>query len=577
MSDRRLRELERRARGGDPAATGQLAVERSRRGLASSIDRAYACWVAGDRGGALDLLVERWCALPAPGLADAIGHLTAHVARPRGAIPGRTRAELIKSWRQVEASGDRLDVPRLLEALRRLRCQEANGLLAAAERWPRDPRVSAGLVDYFEQPPGDWRGQANTGFWLRALGLLRAGADPRTGPRLQKVLADRGERYLAALGDLFTQRLPGLIRELPGSSAELEPAERASLASLVASTEGPDLTGAWAAVRARPDDDAARLALAEGLERTGDSRGEFIRLQVERGRSGKPSAREQALLEESWRSWLDGLELFVARKKDVQFERGLLAVVPVHVDALDEQTLPVLARAPAWATLRRVVFPYAGDFDPVDLLDALPRVPPEVFGVVHSVLGRSFPITGLGLRRTGPAELPRLCGPTTLPLVRALDLGAWVGEAGDLPGLEAVWSGPLGRQLEHAAIAFPAPLFWEGAAALVPGAALPLQTLTIRPAKDWYECPWSLLFWRGPAERLSRLRIVEERSVPHQPPLKLLARALARRPRALEGLDRIELLLRPSTARRTSPETLERMEAALAAFGPTEGQQVLAR
>jgi hypothetical protein len=207
--------------------------------MGNAIDRALAAWSGGDRVAALELLLDRWRASAAPPLGDAIGRLTDVVARPRGAIPGRTRADLVRSWREVEATGDRFDVPRLLEALRRLLTHDAHDLLHLADEWPRDPRVSEGLVRLCARPPHSWLGWDGAWFWRGALDLIGATRDPRARSGLEAALHAARGTYLAELrfGSELARRAPALIEALPAAAPDLDPDERSSLRALLATGE----------------------------------------------------------------------------------------------------------------------------------------------------------------------------------------------------------------------------------------------------------------------------------------------------------------------------------------------------
>ncbi len=100
----------------------------------------------------------------------------------------------------------------------------------------------------------------------------------------------------------------------------------------------------FAAIYANPDDDAPRSVLADALQEAGDPRGEFIALQLARGRGGKKTRREGQLLKANARTWLGPLAQAVLNKGMV-FERGFLARCQVQRHTL---------QTPAWATVEEV-------------------------------------------------------------------------------------------------------------------------------------------------------------------------------------------------------------------------------
>jgi uncharacterized protein (TIGR02996 family) len=108
------------------------------------------------------------------------------------------------------------------------------------------------------------------------------------------------------------------------------------------------------ACRADPDDDAARLVLADWLEEQGDPRGELVRVQVERDRPGTAPERQAALARREaqllrlhgW-DWLRPLGAVV----DERFRRGFLSVV---LDAGEAGYTSAASANDAWAWVDEV-------------------------------------------------------------------------------------------------------------------------------------------------------------------------------------------------------------------------------
>jgi uncharacterized protein (TIGR02996 family) len=98
----------------------------------------------------------------------------------------------------------------------------------------------------------------------------------------------------------------------------------------------------WAAVYRKPDDDAARAALAAALTAAKDPRGEFIRLQL----TGEAASRQRQLLAKHGARWLGALGKVLV-KSTVRWERGFPVAgrlnLPLH-----------RARLAELATLRRL-------------------------------------------------------------------------------------------------------------------------------------------------------------------------------------------------------------------------------
>lgn len=125
----------------------------------------------------------------------------------------------------------------------------------------------------------------------------------------------------------------------------------------------------FAAVYANPDDDGPRSVLADLLQEQGDPRGEFIALQLARGRGGKKTRRESQLLKPNLRTWLGPL-LSAIPNKGLVYERGFVAKCLLHHHR--ESTLPYLVHR-EWATVEEVSFGvWKGSTQP--LADALPAL-----------------------------------------------------------------------------------------------------------------------------------------------------------------------------------------------------------
>src|SRR5262249_3119312 len=84
----------------------------------------------------------------------------------------------------------------------------------------------------------------------------------------------------------------------------------------------------YAEVYANPNDDAPRVVLADALLERNDPRGEFITLQLARGREGEPSARELELLKKYRKQWLGPLATVLSFGKSYSstaFTRGFVS------------------------------------------------------------------------------------------------------------------------------------------------------------------------------------------------------------------------------------------------------------
>ncbi|HEY1549958.1 MAG TPA: TIGR02996 domain-containing protein [Kofleriaceae bacterium] len=108
----------------------------------------------------------------------------------------------------------------------------------------------------------------------------------------------------------------------------------------------------FAAIYADPDDDAPRHVLADALIDRGDPRGEFISLQLARGRNDLRIARELELQQAHATEWLGALAIVLDARRS-RFERGFLSHAAVVPNT--KKQLRKLAREPGWATVERFV------------------------------------------------------------------------------------------------------------------------------------------------------------------------------------------------------------------------------
>ncbi len=107
-----------------------------------------------------------------------------------------------------------------------------------------------------------------------------------------------------------------------------------------------------AAIYADPDDDAPRHVLADYLSDRGDPRGEFISLQLARGRNDVRIARELELQQAHAAAWLGAIAAVVDVRRS-RFERGFLSQAVIVPNT--KKQLRKLAREPGWATVERFV------------------------------------------------------------------------------------------------------------------------------------------------------------------------------------------------------------------------------
>ena len=200
-------------------------------------------------------------------------------------------------------------------------------------------------------------------------------------------------------------------------------------------------TRLFAAIYANPDDDGPRTVLADLLQERGDPRGEFIALQLARGRGGKKTRRESALFKQHARDWLGPIGMAVPNKGLV-FERGFVAKCQLQHHR--ERIEPYLAHR-EWATVEEVELGrWAGSMQ--SLADALPAL--RVLQVIES--GKQLPshprLEKASIKFLGAEGHVEHVATQTLPSLKELSI-SWCYAT--LPQMKPFWAAPVGKQLRR--------------------------------------------------------------------------------------------------------------------------------
>ena len=223
-----------------------------------------------------------------------------HAPRPLVGA-GRKKADL-EAWNALLKERDVLDLPRLLEALRKMKSADAAACLVLLSK-QHDPRVTDGALALLSDPP--WRARTALPFFRTCAKVLLDVGDPRVRPALEDLAGRYKSIVVTSVGDDITALLRRSAESLdqvkPGplpaaweeKCAALEKefeTERAQAQRGAASSQSAQHAdeGLLAAIYAAPEDDAPRLVFADALIERGDPRGEFISLQLNRAQ-GKAS------------------------------------------------------------------------------------------------------------------------------------------------------------------------------------------------------------------------------------------------------------------------------------------------
>ncbi|MBI4956473.1 MAG: hypothetical protein HY908_30935 [Myxococcales bacterium] len=220
---------------------------------------------------------------------------------------------------------------------------EAFVRLEKLETWPHDPRLSAALVEVLEQRPVT-SPRAEPFYRLARTMIVRLG-DARALERFASSAELRAARGPASTLPLrlaprsldHEEMISGLEQALAGAPLELSSEEEGLIRALLAVCRppGPDLADLLAGVYADPADDGARAAYAAALVARGETRGEYVLLEL-RSHAGEvlspaEQARAESLLSAHVQAWLGDLALLVG-SGCVRFERGLSASTEIRRD-----------------------------------------------------------------------------------------------------------------------------------------------------------------------------------------------------------------------------------------------------
>ncbi|WP_164012310.1 TIGR02996 domain-containing protein [Pyxidicoccus trucidator] len=320
-----------------------------------------------------------------------------------------------------------LDLPRLLVSVRegaeRGYAGSVRRSLLGLQQWPVDPRFTPVLLDIARMPISGDVGVPEVLF-----ALLEQVGDPRALEPLRELRRELASGVArAARLDAILQRIPhpGPPLEASASSRCTELDEALTEREATEARNAPLRDALLARVYADPDDDAARMVLADHLLEQGDPLGEFITLQC----LPRPEvARIEQLLEAHRARWEAPLGPYVVQGI-TRFERGFPAVV--QLDRWWRELLP--EPGPCWSTVREIDWA-AAMFPDVPAWLSHPHLRHvTVLQRLDAELARGLGARGLGLRRLGllgsvsrkcPDLFSRLAGLTHLKHVRVEDADA---------------------------------------------------------------------------------------------------------------------------------------------------------
>jgi uncharacterized protein (TIGR02996 family) len=388
----------------------------------SVLEAASKLLVQGEDEKALEVLVEGWREGRATALAELIDQFAARLSSKLPPVNGAGATSDRQAWLQVAEDQRQATLPRLFEVLPRTTGPHAAERIEALAQWPVSPLISSALAKWFEHPPFD--GKARGRCFPRALEILEAHRDPRTVAVLKK-LAEPANRSktIRVLGLSSWKPLRALVKRAEDwapaptpSAAELAMLQslRARFAPAAVAKPAVSLEAFYAAVYAQPEDETARLILADVLQEAGDPRGEFIALQLARAAAGgRPSKREKELVETWGRDWLGALNPALMRQ-GIVFERGFLA----HCSYNGDPSVQLVER-PEWATVTHLEVAHAAKY--------VARAQDEIFGDGMGERAEPQPMGGTRRLLLGPAlkALRHVSGVGSQVDLRAITEAGW--------------------------------------------------------------------------------------------------------------------------------------------------------
>ncbi|QQR45265.1 TIGR02996 domain-containing protein [Myxococcus xanthus] len=312
--------------------------------------------------------------------------------------------------------------------------------------WPADPRLTFALESMTRMNIS-----ANRKVLDQLAALFMYLRDPRSLESLRRLskrrgMADRHVQQFAGIIDLITrQEVSPVDAEALALCAALEEARISRAKSEARSA--PIREALLARVYSHPDDDDARLVLADHLLEQGDARGEFIMLQCA---SQPDKARIRELLGKYSEAWQVPLGPLVA-PEDTRFERGFPVAVRMNVERRSELLYPLLPLpGPAWGTVREIDWKWSGPPEAAAWL-----AHPHVHALHHlrrtrAAIARRLGAHGLGVQRLELQGRLAVEAPEIFAALSGLPRLTWVDiPNGDLRDVELCANSPIARRLER--------------------------------------------------------------------------------------------------------------------------------
>jgi uncharacterized protein (TIGR02996 family) len=408
-----------------------------------TLEAALAAVRRGDDAAARAALIAAWRARRSAILAELVHALDAR-------SPDDVRAKL-----------DAVLAPRVATTIARFR----------AVQQLDDPRVARFAIDSLVALP--FTTPAVRPLLVELLETAVRLRDPRLVAREREIRDAIATRLSPKAGrDVLLNELDGALAKLaePAAASAEDAALERDLAAALASARAParSLASLLDDIYAHPFDDAPRAVYADALAQQGDPRGEFITLQLARGRGGEPGEREGALVKKHGKAWLGALAPVLSFGKHfakTTFERGFVCAADIILSV--GKKLEPLLRDPAWATVETLCGRYSFELLEQAPLRALRALHDHRFSAeqLARLAARAEPLTGIETiaideSRIDPATLRR-----AFANVRVVQFGAPRVQLDTIATLErlgverleiGIWSEPRPERFTQARLDFAA-------------------------------------------------------------------------------------------------------------------------
>lgn len=299
----------------------------------------------------LQRLLTVWQACKDPRLADAIATYS-RSRESETAARWRKTPPKQEDWLKLADTVDPIDRGALLESLEADSSKRVRARIITLASWPPDPRTVDALHRVIHAQT--WISQGARPVWTQLFKLLQTLADVRS-----ITVAEESVDSDPYMQGKLTKVAAAIASKNPRPVTESELSRsREIVASIPAAASCASAESLLEAVLANPDDDAARLILADAMQEQKDPQGTLIVLQFQKLQeplTRVQKALEKKLLKENMAEWMGPLHP-VTLVRGREFERGFLSACEFK-EHPREHLVDAAMGHPLLATIRSFVGP----------------------------------------------------------------------------------------------------------------------------------------------------------------------------------------------------------------------------